>query len=84
MLELFKKLLKKYKFIEEIPEFVQRHVLDSRKRVLKASLKAVDDLGFFYSLVIDFYIGARSFGLKPSLKLSKLIVGCVATLTIFR
>jgi hypothetical protein len=80
-LDIFRRLIEKYKFADYIPDNVQSYVINSKVRVIKASLKSMNELGLFYRIVIRIYFKARYFGLRPSVIFSKVIA--VAILFIF-
>ncbi len=77
-IDIFKKILKRFKYVEKIPNEVRSLVAGSRKTVLKSTLKRVNNLSLFYSSVITIYFQARRFGLRISIKASK-----VFTLTVY-
>jgi hypothetical protein len=72
-LDLFKRLLEKYKFTEYIPVEVQKFVLSSKKHVLISSLKSVGELNLFYRFAVSVYYNVRLIGFKPSIVISKFI-----------
>jgi hypothetical protein len=72
-LDLFRKLVEKYKFTDYIPVEVQKFVVSSKKNVLISSLKSVGGMNIFYRFVISVYYNTRLFGFKPSIVLSKFI-----------
>jgi hypothetical protein len=76
-LDIFRRLIEKYKFADYIPDNVQSYVIDSKVRVIKASLKSMNELGIFYRIVIHIYFKARYFGLRPSVILSKVIAAVI-------
>jgi hypothetical protein len=72
-LDLFRKLVEKYKFTDYIPVEVQKFVVSSKKNVLVSSLKSVGEMNLIYRFVISVYYNARLLGFKPSIVISKVI-----------
>jgi ABC-type transport system involved in multi-copper enzyme maturation permease subunit len=72
-LDLFSKLVEKYKFTDYIPVEIQKFVVNTKKHVLVSSLKSVGEMNLFYRFVISVYYNARFFGFKPSIVISKVI-----------
>ena len=72
-LDIFRRLIEKYRFSDYIPADVQKFVLTSKKHVLISSLKSLNELNLFYRFAISIYYSVRLIGYKPSIAISKLI-----------
>ena len=75
-------LLEKYRFVEPIPEEARKIMLKSRKRVLKACLKKVNNYSIFFGAVLFFYFLARSLKLNIGLSAVKIIAVAANIVTI--
>jgi hypothetical protein len=72
-IDIFRRLIDKYRFTEPIAPEVQSHVTRSRARALMSSLKAVKHYSFVYGFVMTVYFEARKMGLKPSIFACRII-----------
>ncbi len=75
-------LLEKYRFVEPIPEAARKIMLKSRKRVLKACLKKVNNYSIFFGVVLFFYFLARSLKLNIGFSAVKIIAVAANIVTI--
>jgi hypothetical protein len=69
----FSKLLVKYKFMDEVPVFIQEYVSDTQKKALISSLRKLGASGLFYSFILLIYFGIRKKGYSISLPISKAV-----------
>jgi hypothetical protein len=65
-------LLEKYKFILPVPAAMRKRLLKSRARVLKSTLKELDDYSIWYAIVLIILLKARSYGFKFSFAVAKI------------
>jgi hypothetical protein len=82
-IQAFNKLLIKFKFIEEVPIYVQEYVSDTQKKALISSLKKLGTYGLFYSFILLIYFGIRKKGFGLSLSMSKAIAWTLITIASF-
>lgn len=77
-IELFRKILNKYRFTDPIPSEVLDSIVKIEKRLLKATFKQTGNLSVYYSVVLDIYFGFMKFGVKLSVAQSKIVFAGVA------
>jgi TolB-like protein len=72
-IQAFNMLLVKYKFMDEVPDFIQEYVSDTQKKALISSLKKLGASGLFYSFILLIYFSIRKKGYSISLAASKAV-----------
>lgn len=78
----FYKVLKKFKFVSEIPQDICDHIYSNKKKSLKNTLKIVNEYNLPFGAVIFIYFLSRKFGLKISLFYCKVILISATVATI--
>jgi hypothetical protein len=66
-------LLEKYRFVDPVPDAARRYMLKSRRRILIACLKKVNNYSIFFAVVLFVYFLARKLKLNFSLTSVKII-----------
>lgn len=66
-------LLDKYRFTEPVPDAVRKSMIKSRKRVLIACLKKVNNYSIFFGAALFFYFLAKKIKLDISLSAGKFL-----------
>jgi len=80
MIELFRKVLERYRFTEAVSIEIQSQILSSRKMVLDSVLKSVGQYSTLYSIAASMNLVLRKTGLRATMAQSKIILAAIAVI----
>ena len=81
-INIFQRVLERYKFQEPMSADMQKYMLTSKRDMLLQTLKSVGEYGFFYGLVLRVFFGAKRIGISLSVVQSAIVTGIISMIII--
>ncbi len=77
-INIFQRILERYKFQEPVSVDLQNYILASKNRVLTGALKSVGEYSFFYGVTLKVFFAAKRLGTSISVTQSAIISGIIS------